>query len=301
MVLQVVILCGGNGTRLWPLSNKNCPKQLISLQDDINLLDNTIERVKILTDLKPLLVTTKKYPLPHKYNNYPQLVEPFTNDTGVAFARIAQYYKNLNLTLLIIPSDHYINNIQNFIYDINNAWKSYNKGIILFGIKPNLPSTNYGYILINDNIIFKEKPSIEEASQLIAQGALWNSGIVLVKNDILLNNIPQEFLNVTDDKKYPSFDVSVLQKSKELNIYKTNDWQWSDIGNWNEILPLLDRPIDNKVITLDCQNTNVLNYENTEIIALGLNNILIVYKDNKLLVYNKNVDPNLLKTAIEQL
>lgn len=301
MSIQVVILCGGEGTRLWPLSNIKQPKQLIELHEQYNLLDYTIERVNNITSIKPLLVTSTKYPLPSRYNNYPQLIEPYSNDTGVAFARIAQHYQHDNVILLIIPCDHYISNITNFTTDVSKAWREYRNGITLFGILPTEPHTGYGYILKRDIIHFYEKPDINKAKFLINQGAVWNSGMVLVDNKELYSTIPDDLYNIQDDKKYPSFDVAVLQKYTKLKLFCTSDWQWSDVGTWNQLLPLLDDKTQGKIVTVQCDNTTIINPGTCEVIAIGLSNLMIVCTDNKILISSKSADNSLLKSAISKL
>jgi mannose-1-phosphate guanylyltransferase len=163
MEVQPVILCGGFGTRLWPLSTPATPKQFISMGNESGtFLKQTLDRVNLISStLKPILVTHEDHLSLLEGEDCTIVCEKYSNDTAVAIARACLACKDIdNTILLILPADHYIANVDNFVNDINTGLKHVTESnIVLFGIKPTSPETKYGYIRsTKEKVIFKEKP-----------------------------------------------------------------------------------------------------------------------------------------------
>lgn len=307
-IFQPIILSGGNGVRLWPLSNSNSPKQLIKINNDNNMLEETILRIKLLSNKlnnkyrirKPLIIINKNNRLIES-ENYNICYEEYSNDTTIAIANGLKNIKE-NCILLIVPSDHYIEYIDNFINDVYNSINNYitENNIILFGIKPNSIETKYGYIYssnTSDSLSFIEKPNIDKAKELIKNGAYWNSGIFLT-NSILLNKLMKnkswinDYVENPKEGKCPSFDVSIIQDFKNIKLVKCN-WNWNDLGTWDAFIniPYISKDLNNNCNLINCNNTKVLNkdkYKNITIV--NCSDILIVLNEGNLLILNKQIE-----------
>lgn len=218
------ILCGGSGSRLFPLSRKSFPKQFIKINNEFSLLQNTIIRFNNSNQL--VLITNQKHKnIIHaqikelinlnKLNENIQItvfLEPSVRNTLPAITIICDYFKKSNL--LFIPCDH-IYNTNSLLNSINRGLKSTNN-IITFGIKPTYPETGFGYIEcdLNNNFVnkFIEKPNKKEAIELIKlNNIFWNSGIFLLKSDYFINLV---------NKLQPKIS-SIITKLKNSNLFET--------------------------------------------------------------------------------
>lgn len=209
MILPV-ILSGGFGTRLWPLSNKNRPKQFLNLLDKNSLFQDTILRIREMKNsLNPLVICNED----HRFLIAAQLqkldtlcsgiiLEPTGRNTAPAITIAALYAleNNQDPILLVLPSDHLITNKSAFIEAINTALPYANKGkLITFGVTPNKPETGYGYIQADKSIDqkeiynvkkFVEKPNLQLAESYLRNGNyFWNSGIFMFRASSLLHEI----------------------------------------------------------------------------------------------------------------
>lgn len=205
-----VILCGGVGSRLWPLSRKTNPKQFISIiSNNITLFDQTLQRIKGDIFDEPIIVCNEEYEFKirealHKQNVKPKIIilEPDGRNTAPAIALAAFYAEQNNLegSFLVLPADHYIEEQEKFIEDISKANKFAKDHLITFGIRPTSPSTAYGYIRksaqynqeqgIYQVAEFVEKPDYHTAvSYLNSQEYYWNSGIFLFKPEFYLKEL----------------------------------------------------------------------------------------------------------------
>lgn len=342
-IIQPIILCGGSGTRLWPLSTPKIPKQFISLGNKGTLLEETIRRIKLVEKkcieknykiYDPILIMHKDHLLSDELLKYEKNViyEEYANDTAVAMARasveIKNKYKNKKIIILGMPADHYIGNVDAFVYDISQGLFLINDdNIILFGIQPTSPNTNYGYIIPGTHdqksrnefntqkpqIHFREKPDLTTALELVKQGALWNSGIFAGNNDIILKCLQQSPYNIMDwlenpkIGKAPSFDIVVLQEYSKICAHYCLEWNWSDIGSFKSFMntPEIESEIKlnnaSSIIISDCSNIDVLNRTLGKIVVIGCENLLIVRNGEDLLIMpnNKNYDNKLKEIATQ--
>ncbi|MCI5147624.1 MAG: mannose-1-phosphate guanylyltransferase, partial [Candidatus Electrothrix sp. AR3] len=203
MRIQPVILAGGTGSRLWPLSRELYPKQLLSLIGEQSLLQNTLVRVNLLPDaLPPIIVVGEEHRFLTKnqveelnlFPKYQLLLEPLGKDTAPAVcgaALFARQQTQENILLLVLPADHLIARPDDFIEAVNTAHIQASQGrLATFGIKPDHPETGYGYICRGEEgkvQSFVEKPDLATAKKYLAESCyLWNSGMFAFPADTLL-------------------------------------------------------------------------------------------------------------------
>ena len=273
MKIKPVILCGGSGTRLWPNTTNNQPKQFIDFGGWC-LFEKTLKRIKgpiydypiISTNLK-YLKQIRKYLIKLKINKYKIILEPLKKNTAPAVLSAALINDiPKEQPMIFFPADHLIEKV-NLFNKIIIKKKKYltDQNIFIFGIKPSSPSSEYGYFLtkkINNNINkvkkFIEKPNKYKAKKIIKNKGYWNSGMFFFRKDSIINNYkkyqPAIFkncsksftsANIKNDVYYlkkfffkkisnKSFDYAILEKIKDIYGIKL-DIPWSDLGSWKEI------------------------------------------------------------------
>jgi|TARA_Y100000310_G_scaffold329655_1_gene399907 mannose-1-phosphate guanylyltransferase/mannose-6-phosphate isomerase len=279
MKIKPVILCGGSGTRLWPKSKKNTAKQFIDF-GGWTLLQKTLQRIKkpmfdypvISTNLSYLSLV-RKFLKKYKIKKYKIILEPLKKNTAAAIltSALLEDIKH-DQPMIFFPSDHLIEKNYQLNKSINLNKKYLNDvNIFIFGIKPNSPTSQYGYFLtkkisinINQVVRFFEKPRTELAKKIIKKNGYWNSGILFARKDSIINNFIKYqfktfnlcfeslskskiskniyFLDKKSFKKIQdiSFDYAILERSKNVNGIKLNI-SWSDMGSWKEILNIFKK------------------------------------------------------------
>ena len=279
MKVKPVILCGGAGTRLFPGFKKSPSKQFIDF-GGWTLFGNTLDRIKSPIFDSPIISTNKIYEKlvrkilnNKKIKKFKIILEPFKKNTAPAIicSTLINDIK-INQPILFLPSDHYLPEKDKFNKILkSNLLNLDNNNIFIFGIKPKVPSSDYGYLLykkINNKISkvlkFIEKPKEKMAKKIINQKGYWNSGIVLARKDSIVNNtkkIQKDLFNsclntivksksrnnmISLNKKYfnkvkpISFDYAILEKAKEINFIELN-LIWSDLGSWIEIFKIIKK------------------------------------------------------------
>ena len=279
MKIKPVILCGGAGTRLWPKSKNNLPKQFIDF-GGWTLFEKTLQRVKSSIFDYPIISTNsayvnlvRSYLVKHKIKKYRIILEPLKKNTAPAILSSALLKEvPYNQSMIFLPADHLIDKINQFNKSISSNKKHLSENnIFIFGIKPTSPSSEYGYFLtkkISKNLNkvdrFIEKPNVNKAKNIIRKKGYWNSGMFFARKDSIVNNFkkhqPKMFKLCTDavnksiiyknvyhlgkhsfnKLKEKSFDYAILEKSKNINGIKLNIF-WSDLGSWKEISMIFQR------------------------------------------------------------
>ena len=273
MKIRPIILCGGAGTRLWPNVKKHQAKQFIDF-GKWTLLGKTLERIKASMFDSPIISTNSKYLKQvkqhlkkHKIRKFKIILEPIKRNTAPAILSTA-LIKDIpdQQSLMFLAADHLIEKVSLFNKVIKKNEKNLNNiNIFIFGIKPNIPSSEFGYFLtkkikgnINKVSRFIEKPKEAKAKQIISKKGYWNSGMFFLRKDSIINNfkkyqpkIYQNCKKAVTKAKYKnnvyylnkeaftkttakSFDYAILEKTKEINAIKLNI-PWSDLGSWKEI------------------------------------------------------------------
>jgi len=273
MKIKPVIMCGGAGTRLWPQSKNNLPKQFINF-GGWTLFEKTLQRIKSSTFDYPIISTNlayvnvvRKHLSKCKIKKFKIVLEPSKKNTAPAIlSSVLLKEIPYEQSMIFFSADHLIKKINRFNKSIISNKKYLNdNNIFIFGIKPTSPSSEYGYFLtkkisrnINKVDKFIEKPKIHKAKKIIKKNGYWNSGMFFARKDSIVNNFkkhqPQIFKLCTDAVnkskinknvyhlnkhsfnkiKEKSFDYAILEKSKNINGIKLNI-PWSDLGSWKEI------------------------------------------------------------------
>lgn len=335
-----VILCGGTGSRLWPLSRKSYPKQFLSISSvsSKSLLQNTYQRIKNLKGLKaPILICNEEHRFivaeqMREINIKPGsiLLEPFGRNTAPAITLAALISKEFekNAQLLVLSSDHIIEDEKQFLKVIHAGIKYANEGrLVTFGVIPDEPSTGYGYIKSADPLeeseikgsrieSFIEKPDLITAKELIKNKKYtWNSGMFLFKANAILNEIKNfspevlyackkslekklfdlDFQRLDQDSfnKCPSIsiDVAVMEKTEKGTVLplKAN---WTDIGSWNAVWKISKKDDSNNFIegSVIAKNSHdcYLRGEKRLIAALGVKNLIVIETSDAILVADKS-------------
>jgi mannose-1-phosphate guanylyltransferase/mannose-1-phosphate guanylyltransferase/mannose-6-phosphate isomerase len=240
-MLIPVILAGGSGTRLWPLSRKLYPKQLISFVSEKTMFQETLLRLKNVEEINnPIIICNEE----HRFmvaeqlksleiNDYTIILEPVGRNTAPAAAVAAQKAKEIdeNARILILPADHYIGDEESFSKAINSAYKfsEQNNYLITFGIEPKSPETGYGYIKKGEKIgskrfeidKFVEKPDLKTAEQYLkSENYLWNSGMFLFKSDLIIEEFkkyaPEIFEHSKKALENAVTDLDFVRLNKEI-------------------------------------------------------------------------------------
>ena len=196
--LRPIILAGGIGKRLWPLSTESRPKQFIPIFKEFSLFDLTLQRINNSLFKKPIIVTSERY-LKQIQDSFERtglkpsliIIEPESKNTfpPIISASILSNKELKDKKFIAMPSDHYISNNQNFYNTCKKTLNTNKENLFLFGVKPEYPSQEYGYIRrLKDRIEFIEKPSIEISKRLFKQrNIFWNAGIFIFGRDWILN------------------------------------------------------------------------------------------------------------------
>ena len=312
-----VVLAGGSGLRLWPVSTREIPKQFISLGKQGTLLQETLRRVILINDVcksqgysvcEPLLIMHESHKLPSELSIYePNIVyEQHSNDTAIAIARSVMEVRKRygdDVAMLILPADHYIYNVDRFVEDIARGINCLTKDkIVLFGIEPTGPESKYGYIIPTDaGVKFKEKPNVQLALELIEQKALWNSGIFLANNELLLSCLTKSSHNIMDwvlnprEGKAASFDIAVLQEYPNIYPIHCSDWKFSDLGTFESFtdIPEIKNEMNHDMtIVNNCSNVNILNRGHGHIVVIGCKDLFVILNDSNLLIMSTIGDHN---------
>jgi mannose-1-phosphate guanylyltransferase len=307
-----VILSGGVGSRLWPVSRKSMPKQYIPMFGDKSLFQLTAERSKTLVDQTLVVGNKDNYLLSQSdlmragINAYSEIIEAAPRNTAaaIAFAALAARPEDV---LLVTPSDHIITDEQAYEAALKESIALAKEGyLVTFGITPTKPETGYGYIEYNGNevISFREKPDATTAQSFLNSGNfLWNSGMfcfqagtfleelskfepeILAKSKICYECRRDSFLPEIETGQIPSksIDYAVMERSEKIKVVQTR-FGWSDLGSFESIWEHWEGQGENHHF----QNNNCVVGSKKHVEFLGVDNLVLVETEDAILVLSKN-------------
>lgn len=314
--MNIVLLSGGSGKRLWPLSNDIRSKQFIKLfKTKEGAYESMVQRVyrQIRSVDKDAHVTiaTSKTQVSAIHN---QLggevgisVEPCRRDTFPAIALVSAYLHDVQgisgeEPVVVCPVDPYVeDDYFEKLTELSRRAAESKANLVLMGIEPTYPSEKYGYIIpesgedISRVSSFKEKPDAKTAEAYIAQGALWNGGVFAYKLNYVLEKA-HELIDFTDYQdlfaKYDtltkiSFDYAVVEKEPHIEVMRFRG-QWKDLGTWNTLTEAMEEPsIGEAMMNENCSNVHIINELDVPVLAMGLQDVVISASPEGILVSDK--------------
>ena len=314
--MNLVLLSGGSGQRLWPLSNDIRSKQFIKIfHREDGELESMVQRVyrqiKAVDTDATVTIATSKSQVSAIHNQLGEevgiSVEPCRRDTFPAIALAAAYLKDVqgvgeDESVVVCPVDPYVEN------DYFEALKALgdraavsSANLVLMGIEPTYPSEKYGYIIpigkeqVSKVSMFKEKPTQEVAKDYIAKGALWNGGVFAFKLGYVLNRAHElidfvdydDLFNKYDTLNKISFDYAVVEHEPKIEVMRFAG-TWKDLGTWNTLTEAMDsHAVGEAMFNENCENVHVVNELDVPILCMGLKDVVVSASPDGILVSDK--------------
>lgn len=333
-MLHVLIMAGGHGTRFWPESRKLTPKQLLPIVGPAPMLTQTIERLAGLVEPSEILVATNREQVDIVRTcagSVPKaniIAEPECRDTApcIGLAALIVAKRDPDAVMLVAPSDHVIRPAEEFQKTVRVAAELALKddAVFVFGVRPNEPSTAYGYIhrkkqldekegvKVFEVAEFTEKPDVEKARTFLDSGEYyWNSGLYLFRADVVLAEIRRHAPGISEgleridralggvdreaviNEIYPSLekisiDYAVTEKAENVKVLEVN-YFWSDIGLWISLRDVEQIDEDGNVVRgshvgIDTKNCVVCGGKDHVIGTVGVSDLVIIQTDDATLV-----------------
>lgn len=314
--MNIVLLSGGSGKRLWPLSNDIRSKQFIKIfkQKDgsyESMVQRVYRQIKKVDTGATVTIATSKTQVSAIHNQLGDgvgiSVEPCRRDTFPAIALATAYMVDVmhiapEEAVVVCPVDPYVED--DYFVALKGLSEQAEKGganLVLMGIEPTYPSEKYGYIIPESDDhtaavkTFKEKPTADVAKEYIAQGALWNGGVFAYKLKYVIE-IAHRLIDFTDYydlfAKYGtlnkiSFDYAVVEKEEKIQVQRFAG-QWKDLGTWNTLTEAMEESIVGKgVLNDDCTGVHIVNEMDVPVLAMGLHDVIISASPEGILVADK--------------
>lgn len=327
--MQIILLSGGSGSRLWPLSNDARSKQFLRLlpvdgsEERESMVQRVVRQIRNANLDAPVTIATsvmQKDPILAQLGTDVNVVtEPSRRDTFPAICLSAEYLAMIkgcsrDEVVVVMPCDPYTEaGYFQTIKQMEECVRNDLAPLVLMGIKPTFPTAKYGYVIpggsLNDNVLevkrFVEKPSAREAEVLIQDGAYWNGGVFAFRLGYMLD-IAAKYLNATSYEevleqysKLPriSFDYEVAEKAKDVAVVPF-DGEWRDLGTWNTLTDELRHATYGNV-TIDGSgiNTHVINELDIPVMCIGTKDLIVAASPDGILVSEKQLSENIKKYA----
>lgn len=327
--MNIILLSGGSGKRLWPLSNDIRSKQFIKLfKNDKGEYESMVQRVyrqinTVNTDARITIATSKSQASAIKNQLGEKVsicVEPCRRDTFPAIVLAVTYlHDELGISedevIVVCPVDPYVDDSYfEAVIKLQKLAEEGNANLTLMGIEPTVPSEKYGYIIPEDgNHVsrvreFKEKPDKVTAKKYLDRKALWNAGIFAFKVGYLLEKAHsmisfedyRDLFSKYDTLTKISFDYAVVEKELSIQVLRYRG-DWKDVGTWNMMAEVMTDKTKGKVILDEtCDNTNVVNDLNIPILCMGCKDLIVAASGDGILVSNKERSGK-MKSYVEKI
>lgn len=314
--MNIILLSGGSGKRLWPLSNDIRSKQFIKIfKKEDGDYESMVQRVyRQIQSVEPnsiITIATSKTQVSAIHNQLGEkvnvCVEPCRRDTFPAIALAAAYLHDIKglseeEAVVVCPVDPYVN--EDYFVALENLQQLAKKGeanLVLMGIEPTYPSEKYGYIIPASNDIvstvktFKEKPDVKTAESYISQGALWNGGVFAFQLKYVLKKA-HELIDFSDyDDLYSkyetlkkiSFDYAVVEQESAIQVMRFHG-EWKDLGTWNTLTEAMEETtVGDATLNETCEGVHVINELDVPVLCMGLKNVVVSASPDGILVSDK--------------
>lgn len=322
--MNIILLSGGSGTRLWPLSNEVRSKQFLKIfrQADgthESMAQRMYRMIKQADGSATVTVATSENQIPQIRAQLGESVgisaEPCRRDTFPAIALACAYLKkngtDENEPVVVCPVDPFVN--EDYFECLKTLSSEAGKSnLTLMGIEPDEPSEKYGYIIpeTKDNISavreFREKPDRKTAEKYIEQGALWNGGIFAFRLGYMLSVAENRFGFSSYDEILENYanldkisiDYAVAEKEKDIRVIRFNG-QWKDLGTWNSLTEAMTETVGGNATAAGCDNTHIVNELGIPLVVLGMKDAVVAATPDGILVADKEMSSG-LKDYVEK-
>lgn len=314
--MHFILLSGGSGKRLWPLSNDIRSKQFIKIfRREDGTYESMVQRVyRQIRQVDPtatVTIATSKTQVSAIRNQLGEdvgvCVEPARRDTFPAIALAAAYLHDVKSVgedeaVVVCPVDPYVElGYFETLAKMHELAEAGEANLVLMGIEPTYPSEKYGYIIprskdaVSHVDCFREKPDAATAAEYISQGALWNGGVFAFRLRHVLDTAHQlidfedykDLLAQYETVKKISFDYAVVEKEKDIAVLRYNG-QWADLGTWNTLTEaMVENTVGDVRMNDRCENVHVLNDLNVPVLCMGLKNVIVSASPEGILVSDK--------------
>ena len=327
--MNIVLLSGGSGKRLWPLSNDVRSKQFIKIfrTEDGNyesMVQRVCRQIRKADPSASVTIATSKTQVSSIHNQLGEgvdiSVEPCRRDTFPAIALAASYLADVKgidprEVVLVCPVDPYVeDDYFEALKKLEKLAAEGNSNLVLMGIEPTYPSEKYGYIIpesgekIASVSTFKEKPDARTAAEYIQKGALWNGGVFAFQLQFVLDKA-HELMDFTDyhdlfarydTLRSISFDYAVVEKEEKIQVMRFSG-QWKDLGTWNTLTEAMEEnSVGDAIMNETCENVHVINELNVPVLAMGLHDVVISASPEGILVSDKE-QSSYIKPFVDRL
>lgn len=327
--MNIVLLSGGSGKRLWPLSNDVRSKQFIKIfrTEDGNyesMVQRVCRQIRKADPSASVTIATSKTQVSSIHNQLGEgvdiSVEPCRRDTFPAIALAASYLADVKgidprEVVLVCPVDPYVeDDYFEALKKLEKLAAEGNSNLVLMGIEPTYPSEKYGYIIpesgekIASVSNFKEKPDARTAAEYIQKGALWNGGVFAFQLQFVLDKA-HELMDFTDyhdlfarydTLRSISFDYAVVEKEEKIQVMRFTG-QWKDLGTWNTLTEAMEEnSVGDAIMNETCENVHVINELNVPVLAMGLHDVVISASPEGILVSDKE-QSSYIKPFVDRL
>lgn len=327
--MNIVLLSGGSGKRLWPLSNDVRSKQFIKIfrTEDGNyesMVQRVCRQIRKADPSASVTIATSKTQVSSIHNQLGEgvdiSVEPCRRDTFPAIALAASYLADVKgidprEVVVVCPVDPYVeDDYFEALKKLEKLAAEGNSNLVLMGIEPTYPSEKYGYIIpesgekIASVSTFKEKPDARTAAEYIQMGALWNGGVFAFQLQFVLDKA-HELMDFTDyhdlfarydTLRSISFDYAVVEKEEKIRVMRFTG-QWKDLGTWNTLTEAMEEnSVGDAIMNETCENVHVINELNVPVLAMGLHDVVISASPEGILVSDKE-QSSYIKPFVDRL